>query len=231
MVRPNVRRRLMLAYATIVVHISADGAVSLYERLDHKKSENLAGGPQVDQAAVWSGRAGEVHLLPPGLGHGKDRQPLRKENIQQNRDRQLRLRQETRQERQARHQRRLRDAGHRQSGAARAGAVEGSRAQLVGAEQQPAASQDETHLDITAEEAAADARTSASLLFSAAAVGDMDVVADAAAAGLPHGAAAHPPATAHRGLQTHTHRTHGHAYSRTAVRIPNSIRESAQVSA
>ena len=117
------------------------------------------------------------------------------------------------------------------AGAARAGAVEGSRAQLVGAEQQPAASQDETHLDITAEEAAADARTSASLLFSAAAVGDMDVVADAAAAGLPHGAAAHPPATAHRGLQTHTHRTHGHAYSRTAVRIPNSIRESAQVSA
>ena len=91
-VRPNVRRRLMLAYATIVVHISADGAVSLHERLDHKKSENLAGGPQVDQAGptapVWSGRAGEVHLLPPGLGHGKDRQPLRKENIQQNRDRQ-----------------------------------------------------------------------------------------------------------------------------------------------
>ena len=77
MVRPNVRRRLMLAYATIVVHISAYGAVSLHERLDHKKSENLAGGPQVDQAGptapVWSGRAGEVHLLPPGLGHGKDR--------------------------------------------------------------------------------------------------------------------------------------------------------------
>jgi hypothetical protein len=224
----------MLAYATIVVHISADGAVSLHERLDHKKSENLAGGPQVDQAGptapVWSGRAGEVHLLPPGLGHGKDRQPLRKENIQQNRDRQpydcgRRL------GRSGRHGISAGYVPQDTAGAARAGAVEGSRAQLVGAEQQPAASQDETHLDITAEEAAADARTSASLLFSAAAVGDMDVVADAAAAGLPHGAAAHPPATAHRGLQTHTHRTHGHAYSRTAVRIPNSIRESAQVSA
>eukprot|EP00966_Prymnesium_polylepis_P149354 3450550-Prymnesium_polylepis.1 len=31
---------------------------------------------------------------------------------------------------------------------------------------------------------------------AATAVGDMDVVADAGAAGLPHGAAAHPPATA-----------------------------------
>jgi hypothetical protein len=83
--------RVMLAFTTIVVHVSADGAVS-FERLDDKKSEKPAGGPQVNQvgptAPAPSGCAGDVHLLPPGLGHGRERQPSRKEKkLNRNRDR------------------------------------------------------------------------------------------------------------------------------------------------
>ena len=183
--RMSAAARVMLAFTTIVVHVSADGAVS-FERLDDKKSEKPAGGPQVRQvgptAPVPSGHAGRVPSLPPGLGLGKERQLSRKEkNRKRNWDRQLRLQQETRQERldrQARHRQRLHDAERLVPGAAGGADAESAGDQPIEAERSSDASQDRTELDITAEAAAADA----SACVAAAAAGVMEVETEAAEA-------------------------------------------------
>eukprot|EP00966_Prymnesium_polylepis_P129407 2993021-Prymnesium_polylepis.1 len=60
----------MLAYTTIVVRFSADGA-ALIERLEDTKSENTAGGPQANRVGPATGEpsGGGHHTfpLPPGL--------------------------------------------------------------------------------------------------------------------------------------------------------------------
>ena len=68
--RMSAAARLMLAYTTIVVRFSADGAASI-ERLEINESENTAGDPQVNRAgptaAKPSGNLPRTVSLPPGL--------------------------------------------------------------------------------------------------------------------------------------------------------------------
>ena len=187
--------RVMLVHTMIAVPFSADGAASI-ERLEEKKSEKHAGGPQAGpvgpMATAPSGGVQKRISVPPGLGLG-DVKLSRVEKRRRRNAARLRAFQEQspreRRERRATH----RAGRHPQQDGEHAGPAAEPRAAAELPEQRPPASQDRTYLDITAEEAAADADE----CVAAAAIGVMDVEVAAADAGRADGEVAQPPAAAH----------------------------------